>query len=528
MTNNFYTLSAQARFLNECLNGCAIESIFTQDKGKFVISIGGCESGNAVEFSSLKDMPYLILRKNYAKASKNTAEIFSEAGSQNVSAISIFGGDRAIEMKLSDGTGLLFTFFASPNCFHVKDGTVISAFKDSKAHTGRRAEDLLKRKADDAQDIVHSKTAQEFLKDRYPNLGEVYRREVLFRCRADQPSETENDAGQISKVADELLIEVSRGNCLYYVSEGKPVMSLCRLEHLMIEPSGVFDDVNGLMVHYVISRLRSDRENMLRKSARTRLERSLAESERRFRSIEEQIRQCSDADTFRRSGELILANIHQIRKGMTKLTADGESGEPVEIRLKPGISPAMNANHYFEKAKKQKASVGLLRKKSDLLLKEIGRIKSDITMLGESGNLKTLEKEFKMEKKMESDETSSFRKFTVEGGLEVWVGKDSASNDLLTTRHSAQNDLWFHVRGTSGSHTVLKTGASKDKIPKEAVISAAAIAAYYSKARNAGNVPVAYCEKKYVKKKKGLSQGAVIMEREKVVFVKPGLPEGNL
>jgi len=41
--------------------------------------------------------------------------------------------------------------------------------------------------------------------------------------------------------------------------------------------------------------------------------------------------------------------------------------------------------------------------------------------------------------------------------------------------------------------------------------------------RNAGTVPVAYCERKYVRKPKHLNQGAVILEREEVIFVKPNL-----
>ena len=152
-------------------------------------------------------------------------------------------------------------------------------------------------------------------------------------------------------------------------------------------------------------------------------------------------------------------------------------------------------------------------------------MQSEVEKFSSKENIKELEKEFKKDKKMEKDETQRFRKFKVEGDYEVWVGKDSAANDLLTTRHAAQNDLWFHVRGSSGSHTVLKVSNKKEQIPKEAISAAASIAAYYSKARNAGNVPVAYCEKKYVKKKKGFREGTVVMEKEKVVFVKPNLPE---
>jgi predicted ribosome quality control (RQC) complex YloA/Tae2 family protein len=60
---------------------------------------------------------------------------------------------------------------------------------------------------------------------------------------------------------------------------------------------------------------------------------------------------------------------------------------------------------------------------------------------------------------------------------------------------------------------------------KSLIYIAASIAAYYSKARNGKHIPVAYCEKKYVKKKKGFNQGAVVMEKEKVIFVDPKVPE---
>jgi predicted ribosome quality control (RQC) complex YloA/Tae2 family protein len=105
------------------------------------------------------------------------------------------------------------------------------------------------------------------------------------------------------------------------------------------------------------------------------------------------------------------------------------------------------------------------------------------------------------------------------------VGKSSANNDLLTMKYAKPNDLWFHARGSSGSHTVLRVRDTTHPPGKESIYQAASIAAYYSKMRNASNVPVAYCERKFVKKSKGLAEGAVILEREKVIFVTPRLPQ---
>jgi predicted ribosome quality control (RQC) complex YloA/Tae2 family protein len=59
---------------------------------------------------------------------------------------------------------------------------------------------------------------------------------------------------------------------------------------------------------------------------------------------------------------------------------------------------------------------------------------------------------------------------------------------------------------------------------KAAIHQAASIAAYYSKMKNASSVPVAMTEKKFVRKPKGAPAGTVILEREKVIFVRPKLP----
>ena len=123
-----------------------------------------------------------------------------------------------------------------------------------------------------------------------------------------------------------------------------------------------------------------------------------------------------------------------------------------------------------------------------------------------------------------AEEVKRFRIFKLDVGVEVWVGKDSAANDLLTFKFTKQNDLWFHVRGSSGSHTILK--CDEDVEPgKEHIKIAASICAYYSKAKNARNVPVAYTEAKNVQKYKGAKSGSVVIKGEKVVKVNPELPE---
>jgi predicted ribosome quality control (RQC) complex YloA/Tae2 family protein len=120
---------------------------------------------------------------------------------------------------------------------------------------------------------------------------------------------------------------------------------------------------------------------------------------------------------------------------------------------------------------------------------------------------------------------SNFRIFNLPDDCQVWVGKNREANDLLTFKYSNQYDLWFHVRGSSGSHTVLKL-PQKDYVPaKDVIKQAASIAAYYSKSKNAKTVTVAYTQAKNVQKYKGAKSGSVVIKGEKVIKVAPGLPE---
>jgi len=108
------------------------------------------------------------------------------------------------------------------------------------------------------------------------------------------------------------------------------------------------------------------------------------------------------------------------------------------------------------------------------------------------------------------------------------VGKSSANNDLLTLHYTKPDDLWFHARGASGSHVVLKTRSHAGEPGRKAREQAAGIAAYYSKMKNASMVPVAMTLRKYVRKPKGSAAGTVVIEREKVIFAEPALPRATL
>jgi predicted ribosome quality control (RQC) complex YloA/Tae2 family protein len=114
--------------------------------------------------------------------------------------------------------------------------------------------------------------------------------------------------------------------------------------------------------------------------------------------------------------------------------------------------------------------------------------------------------------------------YDLPGGWRVLAGRTDADNDILSTKLAGPNDYWFHVRGMPGSHVVLRSESGEE--PDRATLdTAAAIAAWHSKARTGGVVAVSCTQAKHVSKPRGAKPGTVHIRKEKVLKVRPGLPE---
>lgn len=113
-----------------------------------------------------------------------------------------------------------------------------------------------------------------------------------------------------------------------------------------------------------------------------------------------------------------------------------------------------------------------------------------------------------------------YRTFAFEG-FEILVGRGEDDNDQLTFEVAEPGDLWLHVGdGTPGSHVVVSNPGTSE-VPKAVVERAAALAAWYSKARDSRTVDVHYCKASEVSKPRGAPAGLVELATYKNVRVKP-------
>ena len=114
--------------------------------------------------------------------------------------------------------------------------------------------------------------------------------------------------------------------------------------------------------------------------------------------------------------------------------------------------------------------------------------------------------------------------YELDGGYQVLAGKTDADNDFLSIKFAAPNDYWFHVKGIPGSHVILRIG-EKEEPAKDIIKQAAAVAAYHSKARSGGVVPVSCTRAKHVTKVRGDRPGTVHIRKETVIKVRPAVPD---
>lgn len=248
---------------------------------------------------------------------------------------------------------------------------------------------------------------------------------------------------------------------------------------------------------------------------------------------EKDLKEASGAEEDRIAGELITANMYRISRGDKVLEApnfyDPEQ-KTVEISLNPSLSPSQNAQRYFKKyrkaaVKKQKATQYMAETKEDLnyldsisvaieqavSLTELEEIQEELV---HQGYIKPDSK-----KKTPVSKTPGYLTYKSSDGFQILVGKNNRQNDFLTLKVARSDDFWFHTKEMPGAHVIVK--AEGKPVPETTLNEAAMLAAFYSKGKLSGNVPVDYTRKEHVRKPKGAKPGLVIYDHHSTIYVTP-------
>ena len=246
----------------------------------------------------------------------------------------------------------------------------------------------------------------------------------------------------------------------------------------------------------------------------------------------DELKDCADREYFRICGDLLQANLYRIERGAAECEVENfydENMARIKIKLDPSISPSANAQKYYKSYQKAKTAEQVLRVQIQQAESELDYVSSVSDSLSRAESVRELD-EIRQElteegyirvkgKKQKAEKPLPPLEFTSPNGFRVLVGRNNKQNDMLTLRQSDKNDIWFHVKEIPGSHTIIITNGKK---PDESdILYAAQLAAYHSKAREAGKVPVDYTRVRYVSKPRGAKPGMVIYVNQTTLYVTP-------
>lgn len=246
----------------------------------------------------------------------------------------------------------------------------------------------------------------------------------------------------------------------------------------------------------------------------------------RLEGLKRQLEESSQADLWKKWGEALLSSSDESFEGKNEVEVSswGLAGEETHrVPVDPRLTRVQNAQVLFSRYRKGKIVFDQVRGEIRKLEAEIADMEQD-EILAEALSLcgkKPQEKLSKPSRKKEDTKAPGVRRFDV-GGFPVLVGTNARGNRQVTFRLSSPEDLWFHAKDVPGAHVIVKTG--KREVPGWVVEKAAAIAAFFSKARTSPAVVVEMAEKRHVRSRNSESPGAVFYKDSTALTVKPAVP----
>jgi hypothetical protein len=267
--------------------------------------------------------------------------------------------------------------------------------------------------------------------------------------------------------------------------------------------------------------------------------------ERALEAVGRDLAEAYRAPEVRRQAEALTAYATQVPRRVASVTLPDPSApeRKLFLELDPALAPHQNAARYFKRAAKLERALDTLPARRRVLEEERRAAFALLTALEDghrppgvtapavrTGTLspaRPARSALGPRPAGREDIPAKLlpRRYRTREGWEVWIGKTNEGNDYLTHRLARPEDYWFHVQGSPGSHVVLRRGKAKDEPSRDALREVAAWAAFFSRQRTSGTVPVIYVRKKYVRKPRGAKPGlAEVIRDEKTLFVKPAEP----
>lgn len=313
-----------------------------------------------------------------------------------------------------------------------------------------------------------------------------------------------------------------------YIEDGNKVyFSPVDLTHIDAKKM-TYTSLSKLLDRVFFARAERDRVKQQAGDLERWIHSELSKLKLKLKKLDKDLKRAQNLDQYQLYGELLMSNLYAFEKGPKEVTLTNYyTNEPITIPISERKTPIENAQSYYAKYNKYKNALVMVQEQIDktnadieyfeIILQQVEQaapadIEEIREELAEQGYLKM--KKSKRRKKPTKPQPEQYISST---GTRISVGKNNKQNDYLTFKIAQRHEIWMHTKDIPGSHVVIHTDAPDEPTIREA----ANLAAYFSKARESGSVPVDYTQAKHVKKPNGSKPGFVIYFEQKTIFIDP-------
>ena len=513
MHTNYYFLRQLAPALTERLRGYRVAVCFSQEKDELVIGLTEGKKEFWLKAQLGATFPAIALPETFQRARANSVDLFPALLGEQVETVAAWPQDRVLQLNFRSGARLVFKLYGP------RPNAIFRQAPDAPAHLFQQK---LLADADLKSQPAPALPSAGKLPPPLADLPARYLRDHGYDLA---PAETK------ARLVNQVLAQLEKPALYYLIQlDGRTRLSLLPLGDTLEALPG--DDPIGALRRFVPMALGRRALEMETRQLRQVLERRAAEAGAAATHARQRLHALAHEAGYRHTADLIMANLHAIPAGAIQVEVlDFYTNQPKVIKLKRTEKPQLTAENLYRKGKNQQIEERQLteriaRRETEAFT-ALERLEELDTLpaLAELRSLRVWRKQHGLDPTPVAAKATTELPFKVfeDRGFTILVGRNAANNDLLTQKYAHKDDLWLHAKDVTGSHVVIRHRAGQP-VPEPVVEHAAQLAGWYSRRQHDSLCPVTVTPKKFVRKPKGALPGQVVVERERVVLVKPGNP----
>lgn len=214
-----------------------------------------------------------------------------------------------------------------------------------------------------------------------------------------------------------------------------------------------------------------------------------------------------------RLGEIVKSVLHEHgpEERLAEIQGYAPDGGRESVTLDPAVSVAKNMERFFKRSAKGRRGLVHVAERRMLLERQLAELRAG---KAPAVDFKPPRAKPKAKQGGGGYKGLAVNVYVTDDGFTLLRGKNQKANHELLSKAASQHDLWFHARGVSGSHVVLKRDHPGMQVPEQSLRQAAAIAGLYSGYGAADTAEVICALVRDVRKVKGAALGRVAVDQE--------------